>query len=658
MTGRALSWAKNTATGPDAADTRRPSLDAGNTGRPSLDAGNTRGPSLDTGNTGRPSLDVTNTGRPSIDAANTGRSGLPTVSTGRPSLNTANTERPSLDTVNTGRPSLNTANIGLPSLNKVNTARPSLDAANIGRPSLNKANTGRPRLDAANTERPSFNAANIGRPRLDAANTERPSFNAANTGRPSLDAANTGRPSLNRANTELYGSKKPQLNRRDEPIRHNGVIEHESIESNAALKASIPPWLDSFQWLNEAINDTELMEGREFITNLTGAFMEGLDELKERVSTGNFTEVWKEKVGELKEEVRGYLQTTNIKKLKDDARTAVTLVVPQAGYFNSLLRLSSDGGISNFIYLLFIGWPLLLALLYVTLIVLYPNRRTDNVFEKNVVSVVDSMSYVLRAAEDSFLNFMEDITNPQDSYGSASHFRPAYAFPDQHDRQEVYYKPTAFYDEYGQHFDAEYDYTYDDIQEKFDDWGNPTDSSSSFVNPSGNLHNPVSSFNPASADPLREQFNGGDISALAGNFDLQNEIANKDKHNFLNVVLGTQYQHSKPPGSLADAGIVQGTVGPDFSSHPEPPRGFRPSGSSSGGRVYFDTNVDPRLKNQTGTTEGFMPSKLEELEKEEDEWVAKPRPFRRSGHPAEDSETADESHLRFPEDTKSPLSNR
>ncbi|XP_066950630.1 uncharacterized protein [Macrobrachium rosenbergii] len=422
-----------------------------------------------------------------------------------------------------------------------------------------------------------------------------------------------------------------------------GITEEGSVELSTELDPPMPSWAGSFQWLNEAINDTELTEGREFISNLTEAFMEGLDELKEKVSSENFTEVWREQVGDLKREVKDYLRNTDVKKLKADARTFVTLTLPQAGFFSGLLRLGTGGGISNIVYLLFIGWPLLLALLYVILIVLYPNRRTDNIFEKNVASVVDSMSYVMHAAEDSFLNFLEDITEPEDSYGSASHFRPAYAFPDPENRQEVYYKPTAFYDEDGHHFDAEYEYSYDDSRDKFDAWGNPTDEwpSASFVNPSGNLHNPVTAFNPASAEPLREQFHGGDVSSLGGNFDLQNEIAKKDKQNFLNVVLGTQYQHSKPLVPFAEAGIVQGTVSSDISSHPEPPRDFRPSRTSSGGRIYFDTNVDPRLRNRGKASTGFMPSQLEELNERTDEWIAKARPFRRNGHPAEDSAEAD-----------------
>ncbi|XP_071545540.1 uncharacterized protein [Panulirus ornatus] len=341
--------------------------------------------------------------------------------------------------------------------------------------------------------------------------------------------------------------------------------------------------------------------------------------------------------------------------LLDGARTIV-VNFPQSDLFGSLIGLSGETWANPLASILFFGWPLLLLLLYVALIVVYPNRRSDNIFEKHLSSMVESWSHMMYVAEDNFLNFMEDMTDPDgsshddhqagDDIPYATH---TYDYSDPYNRQAVFYSPTAYYDEYGEHVDAEYvDGGYDG-EVQVDDWGSPKPESI-FVDPSTDFKNPVVSFSSQGPEPLREEYDG-DILRLTNDFNIQNEISQKDQQNFLSVVLGTQYQHGRPSGSLVDQDVVRGSVAADFSHHPEPPRRYRPSSPSTGSfeNTRADEDVDPRFRNETTNSSRFRPSALlEETSAGEDDWIAGPRPSRENVSSSRTSQVKRQSKITFP----------
>lgn len=246
---------------------------------------------------------------------------------------------------------------------------------------------------------------------------------------------------------------------------------------------------------------------------------------------------------------------------------------------------------------------------------------------RNLSDMVVRMSHMMHAAEDSLFDFLEEVTDPGSSSGSHAgrpQLVPAYEYADE--RQEVFYQPFAYYDDDGHHVGEDY---YEDEQAPpFDAWGNPV-GGSTFVAPDSGVLNPVVSFQTPNSEPLREQLYEGAASEAA---DLPNEIVLKDKQNFLSVVLGTQYQHTKPSGSLADEGVIRGSVFPGEDNRPQPPRDFRPAArpppSASGHGFRFDADIDPRFRNRTKPSTGFQPSETESFSTET-EWIPGNKPFRR-----------------------------
>lgn len=239
------------------------------------------------------------------------------------------------------------------------------------------------------------------------------------------------------------------------------------------------------------------------------------------------------------------------------------------------------------------------------------------------------MSHMMHAAEDGLFDFLEEVTDPGASSGSHAarpQLVPAFAYPGADERHEVIYQPFAYYDDDGEHVGD--DYAEDGQAPPFDAWGNPA-GASVFVAPDSGVLNPVVSFRPPDSQPLREQLYEGAASEATG---LPNEIALKDKQNFLSVVLGTQYQHSKPSGSLAAEGVVTGSAFPGEGNRPLPPRHLRPAArpppSVAGHGFRFDADVDPRFRNRTKPSVGFQPSQTESFGADT-EWIPGNKPFRR-----------------------------
>nr|XP_045581081.1 uncharacterized protein LOC123744905 [Procambarus clarkii] len=248
------------------------------------------------------------------------------------------------------------------------------------------------------------------------------------------------------------------------------------------------------------------------------------------------------------------------------AREAV-LNFPQATLLASLVGLGSGTWANTVISVLFFGWPFLLLLLYVALIFVYPNRKSDNAFEKHMSSMIESWSHLMYSVEDNFLQFMEDVTDPGEA--TDPHYPKNTPAIDYHDRMALYFGPTDYHDDGGDNAHTQNTGGLHGGQTHTDRFQSPA-IQSTFVDPSTDFINPVMSFRPEHSEPLRSQYNG-DISRLTNDYNIQNKIAQKDRQNFVNVVLEAQFQHAKPSSSLADHNVVRGSVSGDVAHHPQPP---------------------------------------------------------------------------------------
>ncbi|XP_069940461.1 uncharacterized protein [Cherax quadricarinatus] len=327
-------------------------------------------------------------------------------------------------------------------------------------------------------------------------------------------------------------------------------------------------------------------------------------------------------------------------------RTAV-VSFPQADFLANVIGLSSSSWPSTAVSILFFGWPFLLLLLYIVLIFLYPNRRSEYFFEKHMSTMIETWSHLLQSAEDNFFQFMEDVTDPGEAAypannkGSVTHHSPASSY---NHRQDLYFGPAAE----GSHMHTQNSdmshggYGYIESLEN-------TVFESTFVDPTTGFMNPIVSFRPEDSQPLRDQFSG-DISRLTNDYNIQNEIVRKDKHNFVNVVLGAQHQHIRPSSSLVDHNVIRGSVLANTSHHPQPPRPNRPSPHLTGlGKIRFDDNVNFHFRNSSNNSSGFSSSPSDgEHSLEEGEWTAASRPLKSTMNSNKTSPERQKSKIKFP----------
>ncbi|XP_063860732.1 homeotic protein proboscipedia-like [Scylla paramamosain] len=183
-----------------------------------------------------------------------------------------------------------------------------------------------------------------------------------------------------------------------------------------------------------------------------------------------------------------------------------------------------------------------------------------------VTHMADSWSHVMYAAEDNFLNFMEDVTDHghhdqghghhHDHHHDQGHHHGHSSF---HSRIE--YNPDVSNDEYAFHNDYYNKHGQDEYQEHVrQDQAFHDDSSAPSV------HRPYRTETAAHT---------GGITRLTNMFGFHNNIPDEEKIKYLNVVLGGNYQQTTDQPPAQDGG-VEGLFSSYDTFHSRPPTGHPP----------------------------------------------------------------------------------
>ncbi|XP_045133917.1 uncharacterized protein LOC123517663 [Portunus trituberculatus] len=289
--------------------------------------------------------------------------------------------------------------------------------------------------------------------------------------------------------------------------------------------------------------------------------------------------------------IRTLLHSKDFTRLWAIIPRTILLSFPQKTLLGNVLGLDTSSFSAHIAAVVFFGWPFLMLGLYIFLILHYPNKKSGSDFEKMVTHMAESWSHVMYAAEDNFLNFMEDVTDhghhdqghghhhdPHHHHDQGHHhghasFHPRIEYnpeynPDVSLDQHTFY--NHYYNEHGH--DEHQEYVWQD--HAFHDGSSAPSAHRPYMTEApahtGDIIQLTNKFGYHNNIPDEEE-----ITRLNNKFGLHNNIPDEQKIKYLNIVLGGNYRQTTDQPLVQD-GHVASLSSSYGTFHTWPPIGHSP----------------------------------------------------------------------------------